>query len=71
MENFVLLHTYFTSIEAHNAKNHLESVGIFSQILGETNATMYNFHTPTSGGIDLYTHKEDFEKAMALLNLSQ
>lgn len=63
MENFVLFDKYFTSIEAHNAKNHLESFGIFSQILGETNATSYNFFTPTNGGIHLYVHKDDLEKA--------
>ncbi|MFT5724704.1 MAG: hypothetical protein ACI9JN_001826 [Bacteroidia bacterium] len=70
MENFVILETYFNSIDAHNAKNHLDTCGIFSQIIGDINATSYNFFTQSNGGIRLYVHKDDFENAQKLLNIS-
>lgn len=70
MENFVLLHTFFNSIDAHNAKNHLDSCGIFSQIMGDINATTYNVFTQANGGIQIYVYKDDYENALELLNLS-
>lgn len=70
MENFTLVHTFFNSIDAHNVKNHLDSCGIFSQLLGDINATTYNIFTQANGGIQLFVHKDDFEKANELLNLS-
>ena len=71
MENFVLVHTYFNSIDAHNAKNHLESCGMFSQIMGDIGATTYNAFTQANGGIQLLVHKDDYENAVKLLNLSE
>ena len=70
MENFVLLHTFFNSIDAHNAKNHLESCGVFSQIMGDINASTYNYFTQANGGVELYVHKDDIENARNLLNIS-
>ncbi|MFT5511777.1 MAG: hypothetical protein ACI8SE_000170 [Bacteroidia bacterium] len=70
MENFVLLHTYFNTLDAHNAKNHLDSCGIFSQIMGDINATTYNFFTQANGGITLYVYKDDYNNALKLLDLS-
>ncbi len=70
MENFTILHTFFNSIDAHNAKNHLDSCGIFTQIMGDINATTYNVFTQANGGIQLLVHKDDYEKAIELLNLS-
>jgi hypothetical protein len=70
MENFVILESYFNALDAHNAKNHLESGGIFSQIIGDTGATMYNTFTPSNGGISLYVHQDDLQNAQRLLNIS-
>jgi len=70
METFTILHTFFNSIDAHNAKNHLDSCGIFTQIMGDINATTYNVFTQANGGIQLLVHKDDYEKAIELLNLS-
>ncbi|MFT4522626.1 MAG: hypothetical protein ACI8ZN_001576 [Bacteroidia bacterium] len=67
MENFVLLQTYFTGIEAQGAKNTLASYNIFSEIIGEMGATMYNVFTPAQGGIRLFVHEKDAEKAAKVL----
>ncbi len=67
MDNFVLLKTFFTGIDAHNAKNHLDNGGVFSQIIGEINATSYNVFTQSNGGIRLFVHKDDFENATEIL----
>ena len=68
MENFVLLKTFFSGIDAHNAKNHLESLGIFTQILGDINATSYNFFTQSNGGIRMFVHENDYKNAVELLD---
>ena len=67
IENFTLLQTFFNGIDAHSTKNHLESHGIFCQIIGDINATNYNVFTPTNGGIRLFVHQDDYEKALKVL----
>ncbi|MBO6518371.1 MAG: DUF2007 domain-containing protein [Bacteroidia bacterium] len=68
MDNFVLLKTYFSPIDAHNAMNFLDSHGIFSQIIGSTAATTYNAFNPGKGGVRLFVHKDELENAKSLLN---
>ncbi|MCB9262219.1 MAG: DUF2007 domain-containing protein [Flavobacteriales bacterium] len=69
MQNPTLLKKYFTSIEAHNAKNMLETNGIEAFVLGETATITYNFFTPTDGGIRLMVDEVDMELAQKLLKL--
>ena len=71
MEHFELIATYFQPLDAHNAKNVLEANDIFCQLLGEINATTYNFFTPSSGGIRLYVHENDVERALELLSADE
>jgi hypothetical protein len=68
MDNFVILKTFFSSLDAHNAKNLLESSGVFSELVGELNAVNYNVFTPSNGGIRLFVHKDEFESASKILD---
>ena len=70
MENFILLDTFHTSIEAHNVKNHLESNGIPAEVIGEISSMSYNFFTQSNGGIRLYVHKDHEEAARKLMEKS-
>jgi hypothetical protein len=67
MENYILFQTFFNSLDAHNAKNHLASAEIRAEIIGDINATTYNVFTQANGGIRLYVHKDDVENAIEIL----
>ncbi|MBI1307895.1 MAG: hypothetical protein GC181_14925 [Bacteroidetes bacterium] len=65
---FVVLSKCFSPIEAHLLKNILDNEEIFCQIFNETAIQIYNFHTPSDGGIIIKVHQKDFEKAKAILS---
>ena len=68
MESWVLLKTFFSPVEAHMTANFLKSGGIDCVIQNEISSQVYNFHTPSDGGIKLLVKEADMDNAIELMN---
>ncbi|WP_066838954.1 putative signal transducing protein [Rufibacter ruber] len=67
-DKLVTVTTYSSPIDAHLAKNKLESEGILSFLFDENVVSMNPLFNITVGGIKLKTLASDAEKAMVILN---
>ena len=69
MDDFVILKTYNTRLDASVDKSYLLSEGVESVVEADDLGGMYPFpFQPSSSGVLLKVHKKDFEKASGLLN---
>lgn len=68
MSEFVTLGKFFNGIEAHQIKNLLDQEHIQCLIQNEISSQVYNFHTPSDGGVLIKVHRSDLQKALSILN---
>lgn len=66
-DELVTVTTYGSSIEAHMAKNKLESEGILAFLFDENISSLYPLYNVAVGGIKLKTLASDAEKALHVL----
>jgi len=72
MDDFILLKTYTTRLEAEIHKSKLEAYKIQTQMIGDDEGGMAPFpFQPTPTGIKLLVHKNDYKKAKDILNLDK
>jgi len=64
----VTLKKCFSEIEAYHIKNILDNEGIFNQVVNGTISQLYNFHTPSDGGILIKVHKKDESLAKSIID---
>ncbi|MGV3541146.1 MAG: DUF2007 domain-containing protein [Rufibacter sp.] len=67
-DTLVIISTYASPIDAHLAKNKLESEGILSFLFDENLVSMNPLLNISVGGIKLKTLASDAEQALAILN---
>ena len=66
-DKLITVTTYGSSVEAHMAKNKLESEGIMVFLFAENLSSLYPLYNVAVGGIKLKTLASDAEKAFAVL----
>jgi hypothetical protein len=67
VSEFITLKKCFSEIEAHHIKNVLDNEGIFNQVVNGTISQVYNFHSPSDGGILIKVHKRDESVARSII----
>lgn len=68
MELTTLTSIYSNGIEANLLKHKLENNGIACVLVDENMVGLHPMYDPTLGGIKVKVRKEDYEKALEILN---